>query len=966
MSELDIIKQIEEILNVKLEKLSEFKWNSKGYILNRNREVTGLGLSDCKIRNLNRIISPLKDLTNLTGLHLSSNQLSDISLLKDLKNLTELKLSINQLSDISPLKALTNLTELNLGNNQLSDISPLKALTNLTVINLSTNKLSDISPLKDLNNLTELNLDATETSDISPLKDLTYLTNLNLSFNRELSDISPIADLINLKELIFQANDKIKDIASLKQLKKLSKLILWDISIEKLPPWITDFNMNIQWSGNDKDGYITLHSNPLKIPPIEIVKQGKEAVRDYFKSLEEKEKVVKLNEVRILLVGDGMAGKTSLLKQIKGGKFDKDESQTHGINVVTSSANNIRRLKNIKKIKDCQLHFWDFGGQEIMHATHQFFLSERSLYLLVLDSRTDSKKHYWFKHIEKYGGDSPLIVVMNKVDENPNYNIEQKKINDGFPNIENRFFRVSCKTQEGIPGFLACLGKTIPKTSLFGTDINIDWMNIKDRLVKETQDNNYISRGEFIKICKENNVDDESSQLTLLKFLHDLGVVLYFEKLKFKSIFVLDPHWVTIGVYKIINSAKTKDGILKEQDLDYILNKEKIKKEEYDPAKEKKINYSLEEQRYIVDIMMQFELCYEYDQKKNYYIIPDLLTKELKNEPELNEGAPLHFVMKYDYLPSPVISRLMIRFKNDIIKGQQWKYGMMLENDEFKCKAKIKSDEQNKTIEITVQGELRHKREYFAVIRHHLNDINKGFENLKIEELIPLPGHPDILVEYKELLGYERSGRDEYFVGKLGKSFSVSEMLDSVISKNDRMKHYSQRPEDTSQDKKIEVDSSNLTNIRDKVFVSYSHKDKHWFEKVQTHLKVLEGEGISINLWADTKIKSGMKWYDEITKALSTAKVAILLVSTDFLASDFIGKDEIPQLLKAAKNDGATILPLILKPCRFSKNKKLSEFQAVNDPDKPLSGLPKSKQDKILLKLTDRIDELMNPKDTSK
>ena len=147
---------------------------------------------------------------------------------------------------------------------------------------------------------------------------------------------------------------------------------------------------------------------------------------------------------------------------------------------------------------------------------------------------------------------------------------------------------------------------------------------------------------------------------------------------------------------------------------------------------------------------------------------------------------------------------------------------------------------------------------------------------------------------------------------------------------------------------------------RDKVFISYSHKDKRWLKKVQTHLKALEKEGISVNLWDDTQIKSGMKWRKEIEKALSAAKVAIMLVSTGFLASDFISEDELPPLLKAAEDDGATILPLILKVCRYTSHKNLSEFQSVNDPKKPLSKLSANDQDEVLVNLTDRIAELMN------
>ncbi len=88
--------------------------------------------------------------------------------------------------------------------------------------------------------------------------------------------------------------------------------------------------------------------------------------------------------------------------------------------------------------------------------------------------------------------------------------------------------------------------------------------------------------------------------------------------------------------------------------------------------------------------------------------------------------------------------------------------------------------------------------------------------------------------------------------------------------------------------------------------------------------------------------------------------MAILLVSTDFPASDFIRTGELPPLLKAAKNNGATIIPLILKRCRYAKHKKLSEFQAINDPTNPLSKLTENDQDEILVNMADRIAELMS------
>ena len=181
-----------------------------------------------------------------------------------------------------------------------------------------------------------------------------------------------------------------------------------------------------------------------------------------------------------------------------------------------------------------------------------------------------------------------------------------------------------------------------------------------------------------------------------------------------------------------------------------------------------------------MEIMKQFELCYEYARGKAAYIVPDLLPKELKKEPELDEKKALQFQIKYDYLPGSIISRIMVHFKNDIVEGQQWRYGMILNNDNFGCKAKIKSDDEKQTITITVQGEDLNKRDYFAAIRHTISDINCEFQNMTVEEFVPLPGYPETLIKYRGLLGYERAGKVEYFAGELGETFSVPEMLDSV------------------------------------------------------------------------------------------------------------------------------------------------------------------------------------------
>ncbi len=141
------------------------------------------------------------------------------------------------------------------------------------------------------------------------------------------------------------------------------------------------------------------------------------------------------------------------------------------------------------------------------------------------------------------------------------------------------------------------------------------------------------------------------------------------------------------------------------------------------------------------------------------------------------------------------------------------------------------------------------------------------------------------------------------------------------------------------------------------VFVSYSHADAKWLTSMRSHLKLLERHA-GIEQWDDTKIKPGTQWREEIQSALERAKVAVLLVSADFLTSDFIVTNELPPLLKAAQERGTVILVLIVRPCRFEKT-ELARFQAVNPPSKPLSALSSSQREEWYVKLSGLIEEAL-------
>ena len=141
------------------------------------------------------------------------------------------------------------------------------------------------------------------------------------------------------------------------------------------------------------------------------------------------------------------------------------------------------------------------------------------------------------------------------------------------------------------------------------------------------------------------------------------------------------------------------------------------------------------------------------------------------------------------------------------------------------------------------------------------------------------------------------------------------------------------------------------------VFISYSHKDKSWLQRLQVHLRPLEREA-QIEVWADTRIKPGEKWIQEIEGAIASANIAVLLVSADFLASEFIASNELPRLLRAAQQRACTIIPIIVSPCRFQEIKSLEVFQAVNPPSAPLNSMNKSRSEAVLVKVADTIHAL--------
>jgi CheY-like chemotaxis protein len=179
------------------------------------------------------------------------------------------------------------------------------------------------------------------------------------------------------------------------------------------------------------------------------------------------------------------------------------------------------------------------------------------------------------------------------------------------------------------------------------------------------------------------------------------------------------------------------------------------------------------------------------------------------------------------------------------------------------------------------------------------------------------------------------------------RTFDFIKDIESIVKKANKLKTNNLKQKTTSTVK--------VTGKTKSVFVSYSRKNKNWLDKFSPNLKVL-ADNNQLTIWDDTKIKSGAKWRDEIQKALSTAKVALLLVTPDFLASEFIKNVELPELFNAAKKRGLTILWVAVMPSLYEVT-YISEFQSANDPSKPLANLAPAKARLEILQICKKVLE---------
>jgi Leucine-rich repeat (LRR) protein len=566
------------------------------------------------------------------------------------------------------------------------------------------------------------------------LTSLTQLRELILR-NHQLTTVpDTISQLENLRTFSLKGNRLRTVPEAINQLAKLQELNLVDNPITTIPSWVANLPHLEK---------LYLSTSSIEMPPPELLDFGwaradlgwersvdLDALRAYFRQQAEVGKEP-IHEAKLLIVGEPGAGKTSLSRKLVDPTAPlpaKDES-TDGIDVHTWDFPIMVNDDQLSVIEEhlsdtdhrFRVNIWDFGGQEIYHATHQFFLSRRSLYIVVADAREQKTDFFhWLDLIEHLSDRSPVLIFNNEIQDR-HWSINEKQLEVHFPDTFQKPFAFNLahdpdglaylrrKIQEKIT-LLPHVGDVLPRT----------WVNVRRALENDPRPT--VTLGEFLELCQGNGFTRRRDALQLSGYLHDLGVILHFQDDPLlKHTVILKPEWGTDAVYRVLDNEgiKANMGHFDRVDLHYIWHEEE---------------YALLHDELLM-LMKKFQLCYAIPGREDHYIAPQLLGEQ---PPAYNwqEKNSLHLRYKYEaFMPKGLLTRLIVAM-HPYIAGQKlvWRTGVVLVKGKHTA-AEVIEFYHRREIRIRVAG--KNKRDLMTIVAYELDKLHKPFHQLNFDKLIP-------------------------------------------------------------------------------------------------------------------------------------------------------------------------------------------------------------------------------------
>lgn len=637
-----------------------------------------------------------------------------------------------------------------------------------------------------------------------------------------------------------------------------------------------------------------------------------------------------LNEVKMIFAGRGGVGKTSLVSRLVFDRFRKEEPETPGV-VISDWT-----MQYCPGGGPVTAHVWDFAGQVITHAMHQFFFSTRTVYVLVLTGRENAERddaEYWLRLIAAFGterenvdvsrhgevittinaeGAPPVIVALNKWDDggSARTRLDRAALRERYPFIVG-FVETDCATKRGLTELRAKLAETVGAMKWVRDGFPAKWTGVKDRLCVNPDP--HLGYDVFRKICRAEGLADEGEQDSLATALHALGVALNYrddERLRFAS--VLKPHWLTENVYALMRHAEAKAGVLPRAALPSVLRDEK------DAAM----------RRFLVDMMVRFELAYplaEEGEEPDRWLVPQALPDEQPPDAESFRTAAEATRLRFSYraLPVNIVPQFIVRTHAFLERDKQqervqWASGAVLSR--AGARALVRADKYERIVEVTVTGPAEARQELAGLCQTELRSINALIRGLETHEETEVVGEaqgrswktwvPMTAVEADEAMGKKESSTAVEGAGTV--TFDPAKELNEFTKPAARDDSWKPR-----------------------LFISYAHGDDRSRKSLETQLKILRSVGAVHEAWTDRCIQPGEDWDRTIKAELESADVVVLLVSNAALASEYIQTVEMQRAIERHAAGEAVLVAVILEQCMWKKT-PLAKWQVILPNNKPV------------------------------
>lgn len=869
--------------------------------------------------------------------------------------LRTLNLSQNLIGKIENLDHLVKLETLNLQKNRIVEMENLHQLKEIKELNLSKNQIPKIKDIASLHNLVRLELRGNLLESIQEIEDNLELEVLGVSENR-LTDISGVQALKKLK-ILYAGHNQIREIKELTGLKQLRRVILTNNQLQSIKPLLgqiqAGLNVSYAFSFDENEEGIFVKDNPsISEPSVEVISSGRTAVLKYFADAD-RYGVQKLEIVKMVLVGNSRVGKTNFSEFLRNGEINNTSTSTHLLDIQGWDAPFlVSENKTLTKI-----NIFDFGGQDYYHDSHRMYYSHDTAYILFWETATNQYSEekdvhpksgdaiyyenfpleYWLESINyniegkslpsykndmgqlverSVGKSVPVLIIQNKIDLTES-KIDQKTLCQKYPNVWG-FLNLSLNTKKRTSILNEVLSEYFYALDLSGRKLVNFEIDIVKHYMKSDEPLQIISLHEFLNQCRtiinDGGIEfNKDNAVIIAQILNNIGMILFEKTGEADGIIYTNIRQLNQVVKEVMEVARAGNdkGIFSLDQIQMIPNCEVV----IELLLRNNSIIRINENEFLApqflptspDPSIQFFLnSFSHTQLRFVYkaffhktLLLNLFAKYLQGEKIDTSSGVKRFpfwrngiiIKKGDGISSP-LEMVLVEFRKESSLG-------IVNIRTMKPFSKIGLERE---IELTLDQlnrgwTVEKQASADSICFFEVESLQKEAE-AKQYSFTHLPSFSN--TDLAQLEKWKSITSTKSTSGFPRKNFSVNDLKHIV----------------------------DFTTLPKKLFISYSSKNSTFIRRFVTHLEVLKSNGL-IDPWYDRMIESGTRWDDTIREEMRRSDLVIFLLSPDFLATEYVMKDEIPLAIELFGKSKKFFFVQLL-PCSWDKT-ILNQFQQTDN-----------------------------------